>query len=443
MSEIETAAALRDDILSLVRQYSKVAHRIPDFIPGQSPVPVSGKWFDDSDVSLVVESALDFRLTGENYGAIFEDKISSYLGIRYFLCVNSGSSANLAATAALFSPLLKEKALQPGDEFITVAAGFPATITPALQYGLVPIFVDVDLQTLNIQAERIEECITPRTRAIILAHTLGNPFDLDVVTRIAKEHDLWLIEDCCDALGSTWKDQLVGSFGDFGTLSFYPAHHITMGEGGGVFTNNNLLFRIARSMRDWGRDCWCLPGHDNTCNKRFGWSLGNLPQGYDHKYIYSHAGYNLKISDMQAATGVAQMGHLDHFVDSRRQNFDFLYRNLQDLEEFLILPRATPYSDPCWFGFPITLRTGTPGSRIDLIQWLEEGKIATRLLFGGNLICQPFMQQYKYKVDGELPNTNKIMNDTFWIGVWPGLTRQMLEYVVDRIRKYFSTQRNA
>jgi CDP-6-deoxy-D-xylo-4-hexulose-3-dehydrase len=443
MSEIETAATLREDILSLVRQYSKVAHRIPDFIPGQSPVPVSGKWFDDSDVSLVVESALDFRLTGENYGAIFEDKISSYLGIRYFLCVNSGSSANLAATAALFSPLLKEKALQPGDEFITVAAGFPATITPALQYGLVPIFVDVDLQTLNIQAERIEECITPRTRAIILAHTLGNPFDLDVVTRIAKEHDLWLIEDCCDALGSTWKDQLVGSFGDFGTLSFYPAHHITMGEGGGVFTNNNLLFRIARSMRDWGRDCWCLPGHDNTCNKRFGWSLGNLPQGYDHKYIYSHAGYNLKISDMQAATGVAQMGHLDHFVDSRRQNFDFLYRNLQDLEEFLILPRATPYSDPCWFGFPITLRTGTPGSRIDLIQWLEEGKIATRLLFGGNLICQPFMQQYKYKVVGELPNTNKIMNDTFWIGVWPGLTRQMLEYVVDRIRKYFSTQRNA
>ncbi len=443
MSEIETAAALREDILSLVRQYSKVAHRIPDFIPGQSPVPVSGKCFDDSDVSLVVESALDFRLTGENYGAIFEDKISSYLGIRYFLCVNSGSSANLAATAALFSPLLKEKALQPGDEFITVAAGFPATITPALQYGLVPIFVDVDLQTLNIQAERIEECITPRTRAIILAHTLGNPFDLDVVTRIAKEHDLWLIEDCCDALGSTWKDQLVGSFGDFGTLSFYPAHHITMGEGGGVFTNNNLLFRIARSMRDWGRDCWCLPGHDNTCNKRFGWSLGNLPQGYDHKYIYSHAGYNLKISDMQAATGVAQMGHLDHFVDSRRQNFNFLYRNLQDLEEFLILPRAAPYSDPCWFGFPITLRTGTPGSRIDLIQWLEEGKIATRLLFGGNLICQPFMQQYKYKVVGELPNTNKIMNDTFWIGVWPGLTRQMLEYVVDRICKYFSAQRNA
>jgi CDP-4-dehydro-6-deoxyglucose reductase, E1 len=336
----------------------------------------------------------------------------------------------------LTSPRLGDRAIKPGDEVIGVAAGFPTTVNPILQFGAVPVFVDVELATYNIDASKIEAAISPKTKAIMLAHTLGNPYNLEVVTALCRKHNLWLVEDCCDALGATYNGQLVGTFGDIGTLSFYPAHHITMGEGGAVFTNNPELKQIAESFRDWGRDCYCAPGKDNTCGKRFGWKLGDLPAGYDHKYTYSHLGYNLKITDMQAACGLAQLDKAPAFIAQRRANFSFLKERLKDCEKVLILPQATPNSDPSWFGFPITVRDNAPVSRLDLLTYLDQNKVGTRLLFAGNLSRQPYMAGRNYRISGDLTNTDIVMNNTFWIGVHPALSREMLEFAARKIEMY-------
>jgi CDP-6-deoxy-D-xylo-4-hexulose-3-dehydrase len=352
------------------------------------------------------------------------------MGTKYALTVNSGSSANLVAFSALTSPLLKDRAIRPGDEVIGVAAGFPTTVNPILQFGAVPVFVDVELGTYNIDASKIEEAITPRTKAIMLAHTLGNPFNLSVVRQLCDKYGLWLVEDCCDALGATYGDKNVGTFGDLSTLSFYPAHHITMGEGGTVMGSNKQLMTIAESFRDWGRDCYCAPGKDNTCQMRFCQKLGDLPEGYDHKYIYSHLGYNLKITDMQAACGLAQLQKAPDFIEQRRQNFAFLKSRLSTCEEFLLLPEATPGSTPSWFGFPITLKSNTPIARVDLLQNLDAHKIGTRLVFAGNLVRQPYMKGRNFRISGALENTETVMRDTFWIGVQPALSQDMLEYSV-------------
>ncbi|MCX7178184.1 MAG: lipopolysaccharide biosynthesis protein RfbH, partial [Proteobacteria bacterium] len=361
----------------------------------------------------------------------------AYLGVKHLITVNSGSSANLVAFSTLTSSRLGSRAIKPGDEVIGVAAGFPTTVNPILQFGAVPVFVDVDLATHNIDASKIEAAITPKTKAIMLAHSLGNPFNLDVVTTLCKKHGLWLVEDCCDALGATYKGQLVGTFGDIATLSFYPAHHITMGEGGAVFTNNAELKLIAESFRDWGRDCYCPPGKDNTCNKRFCWKLGNLPEGYDHKYTYSHLGYNLKITDMQAACALAQLDRVDDFIAARRANFKYLKERLQSCAQFLHLPEATPDSEPSWFGFPLVLKEDAGAKRTDLINFLDENKIATRLLFAGNLTRQPYMIGRNFRVSGTLTNTDTVMNKTFWLGVWPGLGREQLDYMADKLEEFF------
>jgi CDP-6-deoxy-D-xylo-4-hexulose-3-dehydrase len=379
---------------------------------------------------------LDFWLTTGRYNAEFERRLAEVLGVQHALTVNSGSSANLVALSSLTSPLLGEEALRPGDEVITVAAGFPTTVNPSLQNGLVPVFVDIDIPTYNVNPALVEEAISENTKAIMIAHTLGNPFNLGEILRIAKTHDLWLIEDCCDALGSTYQGRLVGNFGDAGTVSFYPAHHITMGEGGAVFTNNPLLRRAMASIRDWGRDCWCEPGMENTCTKRFRWKLGTLPLGYDHKYIYSHLGYNLKITDMQAAVGVAQLDRLRDFIALRRRNFRRLREGLLELEEFLVLPEATPGADPAWFGFLITVREIAPFSRQQLIQALHRHGIGTRNLFAGNLLRQPYMTGRPHRVVGNLDNTDRVMNQTFWIGVFPGLNDANIDYMVEVIRNF-------
>lgn len=427
---------LRSLILEKTKDYCDKFHNNNKFIPGETHVPVSGRTYDAEDMQSLTESALDFWLTTGRFNTEFEKQLGSFLQSRHVLTVNSGSSANLIAFSTLTSSTLGEKAIQPGDEVITVAAGFPTTVNPIIQNNCVPVFIDVDIPTYNVDPSLIEQAITPKTKAIMLAHTLGNPFNLDVVTKIAKEHNLYLVEDTCDALGAKYNDQVVGTFGDMGTLSFYPAHHITMGEGGAVFTNSNRLKRAAESLRDWGRDCWCAPGQDNTCNKRFDWRLGQLPEGYDHKYIYSHVGYNLKITDMQAAVGVSQLKKLDRFIQQRNSNFSKLMNGLGHLEEYLILPKATANSTPSWFGFPITLRDGQPLRRRDLLRHLDEKKIGTRLLFGGNLTKQPYLQEKTYRVASELNNTDKIMNDTFWIGLYPGLTSEMLDYVCESINQY-------
>lgn len=427
---------LRGKIMSLISEYHSEFHKTPKFIAGESTIPVSGRVYDAEDMQFLTDSALDFWLTTGRFNDTFEVELSKILGVRNVLTVNSGSSANLVAFSSLTSSLLRDKAIKPGDEVITVAAGFPTTVNPTLQNNCVPVFVDVDIPTYNIDADLIEAAITPKTRAIMIAHTLGNPFNLEKVVSIAKKHNLFLVEDCCDALGAKYNGQIVGSFGDVGTLSFYPAHHITMGEGGAVFMNNGMIKRSAESFRDWGRDCWCPPGKDNTCNKRYDWNLGKLPKGYDHKYIYSHVGYNLKITDMQAAVGVAQLKKLPTFIDARKRNFDTLTSGLKALEQFLILPEATPNSEPSWFGFPITLRDGCPFERSELVQFLNSKKIGTRLLFGGNLLRQPYMQNIQYRIVGDLTRTDKIMNDTFWIGVYPGLTTPMLDYVVDMFKEF-------
>jgi CDP-6-deoxy-D-xylo-4-hexulose-3-dehydrase len=384
----------------------------------------------------MVEASLDGWLTSGRFNAEFEKKLAAFIGIKHLITVNSGSSANLVAFSTLTSPNLGKRAIQKGDEVIGVAAGFPTTVNPILQFGAVPVFVDVDFLTHNIDASKIEAAIGPKTKAIMLAHSLGNPFNLDAVTDLCKKYNLWLIEDCCDALGSTYRGQMVGTFGDIGTLSFYPAHHITMGEGGAVFTNNDELKTIAESFRDWGRDCFCAPGKDNTCGKRFCQKLGKLPEGYDHKYTYSHLGYNLKITDMQAACGLAQLEKARDFIQARKDNFAFLKARLKDCEEFVYLPEPTEHSDPSWFGFPITLKDNCPVTRVDLLTYLDQNKVGTRLLFAGNLTCQPYMIGATYRISGDLTNTNNVMNNTFWIGVQPALTREMLEFAAQKIESY-------
>lgn len=430
------AEALRGQILDLVGEYHRLAHPAPGFAPGQSPVPVSGRVFDARDMQALVDSALDFWLTTGRFNADFEARLAAYVGARKALTVNSGSSANLVAFSALTSHTLRARALQPGDEVITCATGFPTTVNPILLWGMVPVFVDVDIPTYNIDVAAVEAAITPKTKAIMVAHTLGNPFDARAIKALCARHDLWLIEDCCDALGAKVDGRHVGSFGDIGTLSFYPAHHITMGEGGAVFTNHNHLAKAMESFRDWGRDCYCEPGRDNSCNKRFGWRLGDLPKGYDHKYIYSHLGFNLKITDMQAAVGLAQMDHLDAFIAARNRNFDLLKEGLAELEEFFILPEATAGTQPSWFGFPLTLRESAPFTRDALVVHLNEKKIGTRLLFGGNLVRQPYMKGRRFRVSGELKNADVIVDGAFWIGVYPGLTEDHVGYMIETIEDF-------
>jgi len=435
MSEAE---ALRRQILELSARYAELAHAPQPFHPGGSPVPVSGKVYGAPEMVNLVDSALEFWLTTGRFNDEFETKLAQAAQSRYALTVNSGSSANLLAITALTSPSLGAAALQPGDEVITCATGFPTTVNPVLQNNLVPVFVDVSLPTYNIDASAIEAAITPRTRAIALAHTLGNPFDLGTIMAIAKRHDLRVIEDCCDALGAKYNGAAVGGFGEIGTLSFYPAHHITTGEGGAVFTKSSQYKRILESLRDWGRDCWCPPGQDNTCKQRFFWQLGSLPLGYDHKYIYSHAGYNLKMTDMQAAVGVKQLDRLNEFVATRNANFAYLRAGLQRFEEFLILPEATPNSEPSWFGLPLTLRPGAPHTRDLLVGHLNRASIGTRYLFGGNLIHQPYMKHQNYRVAGPTPNADLVMHNTFWIGVYPGLTPAHLDYMLASFEEFFT-----
>jgi CDP-6-deoxy-D-xylo-4-hexulose-3-dehydrase len=437
-----TPDQIRAEISKLVQEYADLAFAEKEFEAGKTAIPAAGKVIDAAEIKNMVEASLDGWLTTGRFNDSFEKRLARFLGVKYLITVNSGSSANLIAFNTLTSPKLGKRAIKPGDEVIGVAAGFPTTVNPILQFGAVPVFVDVELGTYNIDVTRLEEAITPKTKAIMLAHTLGNPFNLDVITALCKKHNLWLIEDCCDALGSTYNGQLVGTFGDIATLSFYPAHHITMGEGGAVFTNNGKLKKIAESFRDWGRDCYCAPGQDNTCNNRFCWTAkklgGSLPDGYDHKYTYSHAGYNLKITDMQAACGLAQLDKLNAFIAQRKANFAYLKEQLSDLEDVLILPEATPNSDPSWFGFPITLRPESAVSRVGLLRHLDEHKIGTRLLFGGNLLRQPYFKRREYRVIGDLKNTDRIMHDTFWIGIYPGLQNQQLGFTANIIKNYFS-----
>ncbi len=433
----DPAAALRTQIAELVRQFAAITLAPKPFVPGQSVVPVSGKVIGAKELQFMVEASLDGWLTTGRFNAAFEERLAKYLGVKYLITVNSGSSANLVAFSTLTSSRLGDRAIKPGDEVIGVAAGFPTTVNPILQFGAVPVFVDVDLATHNIDASLIEAAISPKTKAIMLAHSLGNPFNLEVVTALCKKYGLWLVEDCCDALGATYNGQLVGTFGDIGTLSFYPAHHITMGEGGAVFTNDPELKLIAESFRDWGRDCYCPPGKDNTCNKRFCWKLGNLPEGYDHKYTYSHLGYNLKISDMQAACALAQMDRVDDFIAARKANFRYLKERLQSCAQFLHLPEATPNSEPSWFGFPVVLKEDSGVKRVDLLSYLDENKIGTRLLFAGNLTRQPYMIGRNFRISGELKNTDVVMNQTFWLGVYPGLTTEHLAYIVTKVEEFF------
>jgi CDP-6-deoxy-D-xylo-4-hexulose-3-dehydrase len=430
------AAALRAHILHLVGRYAALAHAPPGFAAGSGAVPVSGKVYGAPELRALVDSALDFWLTTGRFNDAFETALARIVGARWALTCNSGSSANLLAVSALTSPLFGDAALRPGDEVITCAAGFPTTVNPILQNNLVPVFVDVHIPTYNIRADLIEAAITPRTRAIVLAHALGNPFDLDTVTSLAARHNLLLVEDCCDALGATYGGRPVGSFGDAATLSFYPAHHITTGEGGAVMVNRGLMKRAVESIRDWGRDCWCAPGADDTCKQRFNWQLGELPHGYDHKYAYSHLGYNLKMTDMQASVGLAQLDRLDGFIAARRRNFALLRDGLADLADMLILPEPTFGANPSWFGFPLTLRADAPFSREALVAELNRHRIGTRNLFGGNLVRQPYMRGRAFRVAGDLSASDTVMRRTFWIGVYPGLDAPQLGFVVDRIRAF-------
>jgi CDP-6-deoxy-D-xylo-4-hexulose-3-dehydrase len=428
------ADQLRSQILSLVAEYHQAAFAKRPFVPGESSIPYAGRVFDEREIRNLVDASLDFWLTTGRFAERFEREFAQWMEVRHCLLVNSGSSANLVALAALTSPRLGERRLRPGDEVITVAAGFPTTLNPILQNGLVPVFVDVTLPTYNVDTSQLEAALSPRTRAMIFAHTLGNPFDVSAVSSFARKHDLWLVEDCCDAVGSTYFGRKTGTFGDLATVSFYPAHHMTMGEGGAVLTNTALLHTIAESFRDWGRDCWCEPGCDNTCGKRFGWQLGDLPCGYDHKFTYSHIGYNLKLTDMQAAVGVAQLEKLDGFVEARRRNFRALREGLAGLEEFFILPEATNGAEPSWFGFPVAVRAGAPFTRNQVTHYLETRKIATRLLFGGNLVRQPAYRESQYRVVGSLSQTDIVMNQVFWIGVYPGIQGQILDYMLETMK---------
>ena len=424
-------------ILKLTEEYSHYHFEKNDFIENISNIPVSGKCIGKEELKNMVEASLDGWLTTGRFNEEFQKKLSAFLGVKCLLTVNSGSSANLVAFSTLTSPKLKERAIKKGDEIITVAASFPTTVNPIMQFGAIPVFLDIKIPTYNIDENLIEESITSKTKAIMIAHTLGNPFNIKKIKEICDKYNLWLIEDTCDALGSKYNNQLVGTFGDLATLSFYPAHHITMGEGGAVFTNSIKLKRIAESFRDWGRDCYCEPGKDNTCNKRFDWQLGDLPYGYDHKYTYSHMGYNLKITDMQAACGLAQVDKIENFITIRKNNYDFLYKNLNDLQEFIILPESEKNSEPSWFGFPISLRKNNKFNRNDLLKYLNSNKIGTRLLFSGNLIKQPYMKDVLFKAHSNLKNTDFVMENTFWIGVYPGLSKDHLSYAIEKLKIFF------
>lgn len=432
MESERSSADVRKEIMALVAEYYSLTHgRKP--LDAPLSAPVSGRVFDATDMVSLVDSALDFWLTTGRFNSQFEAMLAKRVGVSSALTVNSGSSANLVAFSALTSHLLGDRMMPEGSEVITAATGFPTTVNPAMLWNMVPVFVDVDIPTYNALPDLVEEAITPKTRAIMIAHTLGNPFDAARMAEVARRHNLFLIEDCCDALGATVGGRNVGTFGDIGTLSFYPAHHITMGEGGAVFTRNPVLRRAMEAFRDWGRDCYCDPGKDNTCRRRFDWKLGELPRGYDHKYIYSHLGFNLKITDMQAAVGVSQLAHLDDFIAARRRNFRMLHEGLRSCEEFFVLPAATPGTDPSWFGFTLTVRATAPFGRDQIVRHLNDQRIATRLLFGGNLVRQPYMQGRKFRVHGELRNSDRIMHDTFWIGVYPGLGEPEIGYVLDVI----------
>lgn len=426
---------LRASILKEVSRFAEVQLEKPAFIRGESAVPVSGKVLFPADYEALVDASLDGWLTAGRFHDSFQRALSKYVGARNAIFVNSGSSANLVALSALTSPKLGKKRLLPGDEVITVAAGFPTTVNPIIQNGLRPVVVDIELGTYDAISEQLKEAVGPKTRAIMMAHTLGNPFDLDTVRDLCKEHGLWLVEDACDSLGSTYDGKKTGSFGDTATLSFYPAHHITTGEGGAVFVKSPLVRKQVESFRDWGRDCYCETGHDNTCHKRFEWQLGDLPLGYDHKYIYSHIGYNLKATDMQAALGLSQLKNIDAFTQSRKDNFKQLYKQLDGVEG-LILPKATPKSDPSWFGFPITIDPESSISRQGLLQFLDLRKIGTRLLFAGNLLKQPAYKGVDFRVIGNLKNTDIVMNNTFWVGTYPGLTSEMIDFITESIAEY-------
>lgn len=427
---------LRKQILDLVREYARLAHAPKPFRASETPVPISGRVYGAEDMCSLADAALDFWLTSGRFNDRFEKKLSDFLGLPHVLTTNSGSSANLLALAALCSPRLGARALEPGDEVITAAACFPTTVNPLLLYGLLPVFVDVTLPTYNVCPRAVEAAITKKTRAVVLAHTLGNPIDLDPLLALVRKHNLWFIEDCCDALGSTYRAKKVGTFGHIGTLSCYTAHHITMGEGGAVFTADPELKGILQSLRDWGRDCYCKTGKDNTCGKRFGWQLGELPMGYDHKYIYSELGYNLKITDMQAAVGCAQLDRLEAFIDARKKNFAKLRESLEPYEEFLILPQATRESDPAWFGFPLTVRPQAPFGREHLVRHLNAKRVATRPLFAGNILRQPYFAGRKYRVSGALQTTDLVMANTFWVGVYPGVSEDMIAYVATCIGEF-------
>jgi CDP-4-dehydro-6-deoxyglucose reductase, E1 len=430
-----SAAALREQIRDLVGQYYEAHFGQRTFVPGETPVPVSGRTFDEQEIQTLVDAALDFWLTTGRFAQQFERDFARVFGLRRAMLVNSGSSANLLAMSALTSAKLGERALQPGDEVITVAAGFPTTVNPIIQNRLVPVFVDVKLPTYDIDLDQLDAALSDRTRAIFVAHTLGNPYDAERVRAFAKKHNLWFIEDCCDAVGARLRGRPVGTFGDLATVSFYPAHHITMGEGGCVLTDAPALATLVESFRDWGRDCWCDPGKENTCGKRFDWQLGTLPHGYDHKYTYSHIGYNLKATDMQAAVGVAQLAKLPAFIEARRRNFERLYAGLQPLEDLFLLPSAIDGAEPSWFGFPIAVRPESGLRRNDVIAHLERNKVATRLLFAGNLTRQPAYEHVPYRVVGDLRNTDFVMNQVFWVGVYPALTGEMIDYMIDVFRK--------
>ena len=427
----DKAAQLREEILALTRQYHAEVFPPREFVPGTSGVQVSGKVIDAEDICAVVDSGLDAWFTTGRWAKEFEKKLARFIGVRSASLVNSGSSANLVALSALCSPALKDRQLKPGDEVITVAAGFPTTVNPIIQNRLVPVFLDVTLPTFEIDVTLLEQAYSPRVKAVMIAHTLGNVFDLDAVTAFCRKYNLWLIEDCCDALGSTWRGQKVGTFGDIATVSFYPAHHITMGEGGAVLTDKPALQVLIDSWRDWGRDCWCEPGVDNTCGKRFDWQLGTLPCGYDHKYTYSHVGYNLKATDMQAALGVSQIAKLPHFIERRKENFNYLKAALQPLEDVLVLPQASPNSDPSWFGFPIAVKESAPFTRDELTRHFDAKKIGTRLMFAGNLLRQPAYAGIECRIIGDMKNTDYVMNNVFWVGTFPGLTPAMLDYIAD------------
>lgn len=430
--------SIKDKIFDLVEEYYNQTFGDQNFVSGESNVPVSGKQFDSQEIKNIVASALDGWFTTGEHNKKFQKKLAEFIGVKYLLTTNSGSSANLLATAALTAEELGERKMLPGDEVITVAVSFPTTVNPLITYGLKPVFVDVDIPTYNINVKQIEEVISPKTKAIIVAHTLGNPFNLKVITEICKKHNLWLIEDCCDALGSKYDGKTVGTFGDIGTLSFYPAHHITTGEGGAVFTNNGKLKKILESFRDWGRDCRCEPGCENTCGKRFDWDLGELPSGYDHKYIYSRAGYNLKMTDMQAALGLAQVEKLPCFVEKRKSNFNLLTEGLKKHSDKLILPKATENSDPSWFGFLLSVKPEAAISRNELVKKLNDMKIGTRLLFAGDIRKQPYFKDINYSCANEMKNTEFVMNNTFWIGVAPLLSNEMINYIIKSFNSILS-----